>query len=91
MGVRVGAKGVRIAVREACGAEMRRQCVGCDVRGLDNVGELQAVRAWRMGQGRGTLQWDMWRGAAGRFGPQGARCAGGGVRTWVTTGNPTAR
>ena len=56
MGVRVGAKGVRMAVREACGAEMRKQCVGCDVRGLDNVGELQAVRACRMGQGRGVLQ-----------------------------------
>ena len=44
-----GAKGVRIAVRGACGAEISRQCVGCEARGLDNVGELQAVRACRMG------------------------------------------
>lgn len=43
------AKGVRIAVRGACGAEISRQCVGCEARGLDNVGELQAVRACRMG------------------------------------------
>lgn len=42
-------KGVRIAVRGACGAEISRQCVGCEARGLDNVGELQAVRACRMG------------------------------------------
>ena len=40
---------------------------------------------------RGVLQWDMWRGATARFGPQGAGCAGGRVRTWVTTGNSTAR
>ena len=44
-----GAKGVRIAVRGACGTEISRQCVGCEARGLDNVGELQAVRACRMG------------------------------------------
>ena len=65
--------------------------VGREAHGLEDTGELQAERAWRMGRGRGALQWDMWRGAAGRFGPQGARCAGGRVRTWVTTGNPTAR
>ena len=59
------AKGVRIAVREACGAEMRKQCAGREVRGLDNAGELQAAWPCRMEQGRGTLQWDMWRGAAG--------------------------
>ena len=44
-----GAKGVRMAVRGACGAEISRQCVGREARGLDNVGELQAVRACRMG------------------------------------------
>lgn len=65
--------------------------VGREAHGLEDTGELQAVQAWRMGRGRGTLQWDMWRGAAGRFGPQGARCVGGRVRTWETTGNPTAR
>lgn len=91
--------------RIASGTEMRGQCVGREARGqgradnvvgreahgLEDTDELQAARACRMGQGRGALQWDMWRGAAGRFGPQGARCAGGRVRTWVTTGNPTAR
>ena len=86
-----GTKDARMVVCGACGAEMRKQCVGCDVRGLDNVGELQAAWPCRMGQGCGTLQWDMWRGATGRFGPQGAGCAGGRVRTWETTGNPTAR
>ena len=44
-----GAKGARMALRGACGAEISRQCVGCEARGLDNVGELQAVRACRMG------------------------------------------